>query len=30
MAGGVRLLKSNKEYAFTFNILAPVLVDYPF
>jgi hypothetical protein len=28
MAGGVLLLKSNKEYVPTFNILAQVLVDY--
>jgi hypothetical protein len=30
MAGGVLLLKSNKEYVLTFNILAQVLVDYHF
>jgi hypothetical protein len=30
MAGGVLLLKGNKEYVLTFNILAQVLVDYPF
>jgi hypothetical protein len=30
MAGGVLLLKSDKEYVFTFNILAQVLVDYHF
>jgi hypothetical protein len=28
MAGGVPLLKSNKEYVLTFNLLAQVLVDY--
>jgi hypothetical protein len=30
MAGGVPLLKGNKEYVLTFNILAQVLVDYHF
>jgi hypothetical protein len=30
MAGGVLLLKGNKEYVITFNILAQVLVDYHF
>jgi hypothetical protein len=30
MAGGILLLKSNKEYVLTFNILAQVLVDYHF
>jgi hypothetical protein len=30
MAGGVLLLKSNKEYVLTFNILAQVPVDYHF
>jgi hypothetical protein len=30
MAGGVLLLKSNKEYVLTFNILAQVLVGYHF
>jgi hypothetical protein len=30
LAGGVLLLKSNKEYVLTFNILAQVLVDYHF
>jgi hypothetical protein len=29
-AGGVLLLKSNKEYALNFIILAEVLVDYHF
>jgi hypothetical protein len=28
MVGVVLLLKSNKEYALTFNILAQILVDY--
>jgi hypothetical protein len=28
LADGVLLLKSNKEYALTFNILEQVLVDY--
>jgi hypothetical protein len=28
LAGGVLLLKSNKEYVLTFIILAQVLVDY--
>jgi hypothetical protein len=28
LAGGVLLLKSNKEYVFTFNILAQIPVDY--
>jgi hypothetical protein len=26
LAGGILLLKSNKEYVLTFNILAPILV----
>jgi hypothetical protein len=30
LAGGVLLLKSNKEYVLTFNILAQILVDYSF
>jgi hypothetical protein len=30
LASGVVLLKSNKEYVLTFNILAQVLVDYIF
>jgi hypothetical protein len=30
MAGGLILLKSNKEYVLTFNILAQVLVYYNF
>jgi hypothetical protein len=30
MAGEVLLLKSNKEYVLTFNILAQVLIDYHF
>jgi hypothetical protein len=30
MAGGFILLKNNKEYVLTFNILAQVLVDYNF
>jgi hypothetical protein len=30
LAGGVLLLKSNKEHALTFNILAQILVDYHF
>jgi hypothetical protein len=30
MTGRVPLLKSNKEYVLTFNILAQVLVDYHF
>jgi hypothetical protein len=30
LAGGVLLLKSNKEYVLTFNILAQILVDYHF
>jgi hypothetical protein len=30
LAGGVLLLKSNKEYVLTFNILAQILVIYHF
>jgi hypothetical protein len=30
LAYGVLLLKGNKEYVLTFNILAQVLVDYNF
>jgi hypothetical protein len=30
LASGVLLLKSNKEYVLTFNILAQILVDYSF
>jgi hypothetical protein len=30
LAGGVLLMKSNKEYVLTFNILAQILVDYHF
>jgi hypothetical protein len=30
LAGGVLLLKGNKEYVLTFIILAQVLVDYHF
>jgi hypothetical protein len=30
LAGGVLLLKSNKEYVLTFIILAQVLIDYHF
>jgi hypothetical protein len=28
LVGGVLLLKSNKEYVLTFNILAQILVNY--
>jgi hypothetical protein len=30
LAGGVLLLKSDKECVFTFNILAQIVVDYHF
>jgi hypothetical protein len=30
LVGGVLLLKSNKEYVLTFNILAQIIVDYHF
>jgi hypothetical protein len=30
LAGGVLLLKSNKEYVLAFNILAQILINYHF